>query len=593
VRIRTRIFGTYIALGVLLVGTAAALLYDTVGDEARAGVEARVETGARVLAAWLEGWDGAADAERLDARIDALALAADARVTFVAPDGRVLADSEFDGPALQAIENHAGRPEIRDAVASREGASVRYSRSIGAELLYRARRVDAGPWAGGVVRMSVPLTRVSAAQAHARRELLAVTLVGLALSLIAGGLLARYLSRPILELQGMAQRLTDGHLSARAHVATGDELEDLSTALNAAAGGLANQIARAEAERDQLEAVLEGMVEGVVVTDARGRVALANAALREMFGLQGAAEGRTPIEALRNPEAADAIHEAAERHAVVVRDVRVSWPIERAFTLHAAGLAAGGSVGVFRDVTALKRLDEVRRDFVANVSHELQTPLATLAGYGEVLVGSAGDSQRVAEIAEVIHRQAARMSALVRDLLDLSRLESQGFAPDRETIDVETLVHEVSDAWAARAAQKGLALETGVEPGLEVRGDRRLLHQALSNLVGNAVHYVPPGREVRVEARAVPGGVELIVADTGDGIPREDQPRIFERFYRVEKGRARSRGGTGLGLAIVKHVAEVHGGRVELDSAPGRGATFRVVLPAAPGEIVAISDAPD
>jgi signal transduction histidine kinase len=216
---------------------------------------------------------------------------------------------------------------------------------------------------------------------------------------------------------------------------------------------------------------------------------------------------------------------------------------------------------------------------VANVSHELQTPLTTLAGYGEALADSVGDPVRVREIAEVIRRQSARMSALVRDLLGLSRLESEGFTPEIAVVEVEPLVRELAESWAGEARGKGLRLETAVEAGLTVRADRRLLYQALENLIENAIRYVPAGRRIRLEARPVPEGIELSVADNGDGIPREDQARIFERFYRVEKGRARTSGGTGLGLAIVKHVAEAHGGRVELESAPGRGAVFRITLP--------------
>jgi two-component system phosphate regulon sensor histidine kinase PhoR len=580
VRIRTRIFATYVALGLVLVGAAAAMLYDSVGDEARAGIEIRVDTGLRVAATALEGWQGPADPERLDTRIDALAQAGDARLTFVGADGSVVADSEFDRTSLLALENHAGRPEIRAALSAGEGAAVRYSRSIDVDLLYRARRVERGPWSGGVLRMAVPLSRVAAAQAHARRELLAALLVGLALTAAAGGLLARYLSRPIGELQSAAQRLTDGDLTARARVATGDELEELAAALNSAAAALAGQIERAVAEKAQLEAVLEGMVEGVVVTDSRGRIALSNAALRKLFSLEGSADSKSPIEALRSPEAADAIAAATAAGQVVVRDVRLTWPVERTLSLHVAALAAGGCVGVFHDVTARRRVEEIRRDFVANVSHELQTPLTTLAGYGEALVGSVDDRDRVGEIAEVIRRQAARMSALVRDLLHLSRLESQGFAPARERVEIDALVREVAEAWVDRATDKGLSLGTRVPPGLSIRADRGLLHQALTNLVENAVRYVPAGGEVRIEARQVETGVELVVADSGEGIPREDQSRIFERFYRVEKGRARTGGGTGLGLAIVKHVAEVHGGRVELESAPGRGTSFRILLPA-------------
>ncbi|MGE5952692.1 MAG: sensor histidine kinase, partial [Qipengyuania vulgaris] len=197
--------------------------------------------------------------------------------------------------------------------------------------------------------------------------------------------------------------------------------------------------------------------------------------------------------------------------------------------------------------------------------------------YGEALDGATRDPDRVAEIAEVIRRQAARMSALVRDLLELSRLESEGFEPQREDIDVDSFAREVVGTWSASAVAKSLSMSTRIEPGLVVRADRRLLRQALDNLVENAMKYVPSGREVSIEARRIPAGAELLVADTGEGIPRDDQARVFERFYRVEKGRARTRGGTGLGLAIVKHVAEAHGGRAELESTPGRGARFRIV----------------
>ena len=578
-RIRTRIFGTYIGLGVALIGVTGAKLYDTVGDEARAGVESRVETGARIAAEALAAWAEAPDAGRLDTRVDALAAVSDARLTVVSPEGRVLADSEFDGDALAALDDHAGREEIRAAARAGEGESVRYSRSLDEDLLYRAVRVEGGPWGSSVVRMAVPLTRVSAAQAHARRELLTAVLAGLALTVVAGVLLSRYLSGPIGELQGMARRLTEGDMSARARVDTGDELEDLAEGLNTAAAALVDQVARTRAERDQLEAIVEGMAEGVVVTGPDGRIATSNAALRRMFSPGGPVEGRTPIEALRNPEAADAVGQTTAPGQVVVREVRVTWPVERVLALHVTGLAAGGAVGVFHDVTERKRVEEMRRDFVANVSHELQTPLTTLAGYGEALADSAGDPARVREIAEVVRRQAGRMSALVRDLLDLSRLESEGFAPELETVRVEPLVRELVETWGEQADEKDISLGTRIETGLEVRADRRLLRHALENLVENAIRYVPQGREVRIEGRRIPGGVELEVIDTGDGIPREDQPRIFERFYRVEKGRARSGGGTGLGLAIVRHVAETHRGRVELESSPGRGAAFRITLP--------------
>ncbi|HUO99937.1 MAG TPA: ATP-binding protein [Gemmatimonadota bacterium] len=562
-------------------------------DEARAGIEDRVTTGVRLLAAGLERADavetglsaaGEAGGTAIDDHVDALGRAADARLTLVAPDGRVVADSEFDGAALAALDDHNSRAEVRAARARGEGVSVRYSGSVGSDLLYHARRIENGPWAGSVVRMAVPLTRVGAAQAAARRELLLALVLALGLATTAAALSARRFSRPVTELARMAGRVREGDLSARARVETGDELEELARALETTNDRLVARIAEATAERDRLQGVLDGMVEGVLVTDPAGGIVHANAALQAMFGLQRPAAGRTVIETVRHRDIAEALEEAAAGDAVVSREVTLTWPAERTLTLHAAGLPSGGGVGVLHDITALKRVDRVRRDFVANVSHELRTPLATLAGYAETLTGSAvgangPDQAEVRETAAVIERNVSRLTSLVADLLELSRLESEGSLPEREPVDAAKLIEDLAGEWRPRAEARDIALAVESSPGLVASVDPRLLRQALANLLENAVRYCPEGSGIRLAAHRDEEGITFTVADDGPGIPYDDQSRIFERFYRVDKARSRATGGTGLGLAIVKHVAEVHGGTASVESQPGDGATFRIRIP--------------
>jgi two-component system phosphate regulon sensor histidine kinase PhoR len=579
-RLRNRILLTYLAFGLVLALVAGVPLYRIATRAARSGIEDRVTTGLRLLTVALE--DAApADERGLDALVDDLGAAGDARVTIIAPDGRVVADSRFDGSALAALDNHGGRAEVVAALADGEGASVRDSRSVDTRMLYRARWIEEGAWRGAVARIAVPFTRVDAARAAAGWRVAAALAAALGLALVAGALLARRLSRPIARLSETAQRVERGDLAARVRVGTGDEIEELARALDGARNQLAARIDEASLERERLEAVLDGMAEGVLVTDRSGRVSRTNPALRRIFGLERPADGRSPGEALRSPDVTEAIEEVSDGRSVS-REIHVTWPAERTLTLHAVGLPEGGAVAVFHDITALKRIDTVRRDFVSNVSHELRTPLTALSGYAEALAETGLSAEEVREHSAVIRRHVERLAALISDLLELARLEESGFAPHRERFPAADLLNELAREWLLRAQDLGMSLLVAPAPGIVVDGDRGLLRQALANLLENAVKYCGRGARIELAARGVAGGVELSVSDTGPGIPYQDQPRVFERFYRVDKGRSREQGGTGLGLSIVKHVAEAHGGSTTLESRPGAGATFRITLPAGP-----------
>ena len=576
-RLRNRILLTYLAFGLVLALVAGVPLYRTATGAARSGIDDRVTTGLRLVTVALE--DAApADANELDAFIDDLGSGADARVTVIAPDGRVVADSEFDDQDLAALDDHGGRAEVMEARARGEGASVRDSRSVDTRMLYRARRLDEGAWRGSVARIAVPFTRVDAARAAAGRGVAAALALALALALLAGAAWARRLSRPIAQLSETAQRVERGDLDARVRVGTGDELEDLARALDGARNQLASRIAEATLERERLEAVLDGMAEGVLVTDRSGRVSRTNPALRRIFGLERPVTGRSLGEALRSPGVAEAFEELTDGRTVS-REIQVTWPTERTLTIHAVALPDGGAVAVFHDITSLKRVETVRRDFVSNVSHELRTPLTALSGYAEALSEAGLSAEEARQHATVIRRHVERLAALVSDLLELARLEESGFAPHRERFPAGDLLRELAREWGPKAEEGGMTLAVASGSDLPLDGDRGLLRQALANLVENAVKYCREGDRIEVSARSTVDGVELVVSDTGPGIPYEDQARVFERFYRVDKGRSREQGGTGLGLSIVKHAAEAHGGTATLESRPGAGATFRIFVP--------------
>ncbi|MGH7570696.1 MAG: ATP-binding protein [Gemmatimonadota bacterium] len=581
-RLRNRILFTYIAFGLILTLIAGALLYRATTGAARSGIEDRVATGVRLAATSLERGVAPSAEAGLDAYVDQLARAAEARITVVAADGRVIADSEFDEGALLALDNHGSRAEVIEARRGGEGHSVRYSRSVGTDMLYRARRVESGPWRDAVVRVAVPFTRVDDAGDTAARRIATAMVIALVLASLAGILWARRLSGPIARLSEVAQRVEAGDLDARVRIDTGDELEDLARSLDGARNQLAARIAEATVERERLEAILDGMVEGVLVTDPSGRVSRTNPALHRMFGLERSVVGRSLVEALRTPGVAEAVADLIDARTVG-REIQVTWPAERTLSLHAVGLPEGGAVVVFHDITALKRVDTVRRDFVSNVSHELRTPLTALSGYAEALSEEELSAGEVREHAAVIRRHVERLTMLISDLLELARLEEAGFAPHRERFSAGDLLSELAREWGPRAEQSGLTLAVDAEPDVTIDADRGLLRQALANLLENAVKYCRPGDGIRIAARPTAEGAELAVSDTGPGIPYQDQPRVFERFYRVDKGRSREQGGTGLGLSIVKHAAEAHGGTVALESRPGAGSTFRIVIPAREG----------
>jgi two-component system phosphate regulon sensor histidine kinase PhoR len=528
--------------------------------------------------AWEEG-------AALDASCARLARDLGVRVTVIAADGRVLGGSTRSS---ESMENHANRPEVREALATGRGRSIRESGTVGTRLLYAATRQTRNGEVR-IVRTSLALTAVEASLAHVRRLLFGgiavAALVGLAVALV----LSRRMLRRIQRLVAFARRVAAGEPPPYLGPERADDLGVLEEQLGEMATRITRTIGSLRVEQERLEAILRGMVEGVLVTDLVGAVVLVNARARELLDVPADVDagGRPLIELVRDPALAELAHEVRTGAAIVSRDVVLGGG--RTIQVNAAPLrdpdgAVFGFVLVLHDVTELRRLEVVRRDFVANVSHELRTPLTAIKGYAETLLGPAGDDRETARrFLEVIDRHSERLGRLIDDLLALSDLELGLTEIAHVPVAVGPTIDDVVDILRDRAARARVAVAVAVEPGTPpALGDGDRLRQVLINLVDNAIKYTPEhGRVVVRAAPAADGMVAIAVEDTGIGIPARDLPRLTERFFRVDKARSRALGGTGLGLAIVKHLVHAHGGSLAIASTLGAGTTVTVQLPAA------------
>ncbi|MCA9511501.1 MAG: PAS domain S-box protein, partial [Myxococcales bacterium] len=371
------------------------------------------------------------------------------------------------------------------------------------------------------------------------------------------------------------------------------ERPDAAGAIGADAFAIDRDVARlrsaldeAREGREQLEAVLAAMVEGVLVLDEDGHIALANRGLREMLGVWGDVDGRRPLEVIRSAEVDAALREASRSESFVVRELARVGSDERTLLMHAARVPATGprvgTVAVFRDVSEVRRLEQVRRDFIANASHELRTPLTSILGFADTLLANADAHPEIAGALQAIVRNARRLGELVEDLLELSRIESRKEPIRASEIDVARICETLVEDCEPRLRERRVELSLDVETPLVAWADARAVERVVANLLDNAIKYTEPGGHIRVRARRGPRMLSIAVEDDGIGIPKEDLARIFERFYRVDKARARALGGTGLGLSIVKHLVHAMAGDIRVDSEPGRGSTFTFTLPCAP-----------
>jgi two-component system phosphate regulon sensor histidine kinase PhoR len=504
------------------------------------------------------------------------------RVTVITSDGLVLADSQSDPSTM---ENHAGRPEIRDAFSRGAGQSIRHSITINRDLLYYAERLPVPGGAPVVLRFALPLQTVDQELWEFRKRLWLASLVML---LVTGGaslLISRSFSHRVDRLTQFSRRVAEGDFRPIEADRSGDAMESLAVSLNETAARLDRTIRALTEERNLSSAILGSMVEGVAVVNGSERLVFANPGFMEILGLDVPPKsGSALVEVVRQTELIEAVRQVLKGEPRVESEIVTGTLRQHFFAATVASVRAtdtSGAVLVLHDITELRKLERVRRDFVANVSHELKTPLTAIQGFAETLLGGAiDDPQNRIRFLEIILEHSRRLARLTDDLLKLSKMDADRLELEIHRLSVSQFIESCVETTQRPAAEKNLRISVNLQEHLpDIAADRRRLAEVLQNLLDNAIQYTPSGGQIMISAAADGDEVEFTVTDTGIGIPRTDQPRIFERFYRVDVARSREVGGTGLGLAIAKHLVETHGGRIWVESEVGQGAQFHFTVP--------------
>jgi two-component system phosphate regulon sensor histidine kinase PhoR len=551
---------------VLLVAVVVLIAGNRLANRLAGETQAELEREARLVGSeWHTGMND-------DSLADAAGAALGRRVTLIRPDGKVVGDSEFSGDDLEQLQNHFTRPEVADARAHGLGISRRRSASAGDDEFYLAIKHPQG-----TVRVSVSTAKFRAIVNGARDDVIAAGLLALAGTLIVAFGFSRAVSQPIIELRDVATAIAAGHLERRPALSAPGEVGDLAAALQRMTEQLSSRLSALQAEDALLSAVIDSLDEGIVAVSARGSVVRLNESARRLLDLRAKVPFSTDL-LPQDRVVRDAVRGAMSGVPAGPLEIGVA---DRTLLVGARPLPDGGAVVAVQDLTTRRRLETIRRDFVANVSHELKTPLTVIAGFAETLRDRELPTDSRERFLDTIEANTRRMQRIVDDLLDLSRYESGSWRPNVVTNDLAGVVSDVFTSVARAADAKGLTLGFQASPDAQrVDADPTALRQVLGNLIENAVRHTARGG-VTVSAEAPPrGGTTLRVSDTGSGIPTEHLGRIFERFYRVDAGRAREEGGTGLGLAIVRHLVEAHGGSVRAESVVGQGTTITVHFPA-------------
>ncbi len=494
----------------------------------------------------------------------------DTRITVIDAQGVVLADSQEDP---KKMENHGARPEVIEARSGKTGRALRFSSTKNQEMLYVAIPLKKNDKVVGVLRTSLFLTQIEALLSSLKADILKVALVIAILSLIGALLFSNSLSRPIKELVGVASRIASGDFSARVFLKNRDEIGTLASSFNYMAEQLSTSFSQLSSEKEELDAIISSLNEGLVVLDKRGVILHFNESFRKLVGTDIVA-GQLFWEVFRSPDFTQLLEQSRKESNGCTGEVEFA---DKVYACSVTFLPVGAkTVSVFHDITEIKKLERVKKDFVVNVSHELRTPLTAIKGFVETL------EDEVTEVGkrylDITRRNTDRLINIVSDLLLLSELEEKEEL-QVEQIDLKTVAQNVLHMFDHRLREKGLTLSFEAAEGLsEVKGDPFKLEQMFVNLMDNALKYTEKGG-ITIALRPENGTVSVQIRDTGIGIPKQDLPRIFERFYVVDKSRSRRIGGTGLGLSIVKHIVLLHNGTIDVQSSQGVGTTVTVTLP--------------
>ncbi|MBN2374158.1 HAMP domain-containing protein [bacterium] len=576
-----------------------------------------------------EGFDESPSVEEMDKTADKIGDDLDLRVTIIDRNGRVLGDSELTIKEIEGVENHLFRPEVQGALKSGSGEERRFSTTIRKDMLYIAGVFGKGD-KQDVIRLAMPLSDIELISDHLKRLVIISMLSAFILSIIISYLASFIITKPVKEISSAAREIAAGNFSNRVSVSTRDEIGDLAHAFNDMSEQIKSRIDEITAGKSRIEAMLLSMFDGVMVVDRKGFVILVNKSLKDTFDIKDEASGKRPIEIIRNVDIQNIVDntlglktgaaiDERQPNPQLAADSRAGYrqkpdysqlkkPVqpgqtcsggfhaceisillqqERSFLVHATPVNRDdiieGAVLVFHDITRLRHLEKVRKDFVANVSHELRTPVSCIKGYSETLLdGALEDKKHAHEFLNVIYSESNRLANLIDDILNLSKIESGKLGLDLTNCSVARLINEIVNEFKKPAAKRAVSIKTWIPDDIpDILADKARISQVLVNLIDNAIKYNHEGGSITISASDKATHVQIEVSDTGIGIPERDLPRIFERFYRVDKARSKALGGTGLGLSIAKHIVQEHNGGISVKSTLGQGTTFIFTIPKA------------
>lgn len=566
---KSRIFLKLFAASLVLIATCMLTMNVLIRKAWEEMLRSEIENSLREKTLMFASRVGTAPRDSLQQITKQAASEANERATVIDSAGKVLADSEAD-PAT--MENHATRPEFAQALQGQMGTATRSSHTVGVDFLY-----EAAPIPGGAVRLAHPLSTVRDANRQIRSDLLKSSAVAALIALVLAFIATQSIGARLARITDFAERVAGGDLSARIQEESGDEIAHVASALDKTARKLEEGFRTVESSRQTLETLLNSMQEAVIAVAEDSRVLWANQRMERLLP-SGIRLGEPLVRSARDPEILRAVQTAIEtRDIVVARAAKIF--SGRIFDVTAAPMPGGGVVAVMHDQTEIERVEKTRRDFIANVSHELRTPLTSIQGYAETVLDHETLSESAKEFLEIIRKNALRMSRLTEDLLVLARVESGERGFKLEPATSQELLEEAVQTFQEIADSRGIELAVMNTAASSVLVDRDAIHQVFGNLIDNAMKYGEDGRKILIGACETKDGVQFYVRDFGAGIPSEHLPRLFERFYRVDKARSRESGGTGLGLAIAKHVVRAHGGTIKAESELNHGATFYFTLP--------------
>jgi two-component system phosphate regulon sensor histidine kinase PhoR len=486
---------------------------------------------------------------------------------------------------VQDVENHIDRPEIRDALNDKIGEQIRYSATLKIDMLYVAVPINDKKDIVGVLRLALPLTNVQKVLSAARNAVSIALIFALALAFVVGSVLAAETTKPINRIIKACHKFSKGDFNHRIIPDSKDEIGELALTLNKMAQDIEDKIDKIKAQNQQLAAIFNSMAEGIIVVDKASRIISINPTIEKIFSVtKRESEGSFFLESIPNNSIAEIIAAVLEKGEFISQELNLVWPVQKILKINISPIfekdLINGCLLVIHDITQIRRLETMRRDFIANVSHELRTPLTSIKGFVETLLeGALDDKQNSRDFLKVIHEHVDRLSRLIDDLLDLSKLESKDISIKRNKIPIKELADKVLKGFSSHLKKMSVEAKNELPDKLSLRADEDKIRQVFTNLIDNAIKFNKANGKINIYCEDRDNGIRVTVEDSGTGIPSKDIPRIFERFYRVDKARSRELGGTGLGLSIVKHIVELHGGTVGVESTEGLGSKFWFYLP--------------